>query len=292
MIGRATELAQIAQLLANPDCRLLTLLGVGGIGKTRLALACAAEQAGNFGDGIYFVGLAALEERQLITVAIAQSLRLQTSGGDLLTQLATYLQPRALLLILDNFEQIAEGAETLAHLLHRAPRLKIIVTSRQRLALLEEWLLPVGGLSSKRGWVDEAGQLFVRSAQRVQPGFTAQGHEEAITAICQQVEGMPLALELAASWVRVMPCAAIAHQIASSLDFLATGLRNVPERHRSLRALFEQSWRLLSPAEQQMLQRVSLFRGGWLLDEAVAMAEATLPLLAALVDQSLVRTDP
>jgi len=106
------------------------------------------------------------------------------------------------------------------------------------------------------------------------------------------VEGMPLALELAASWVRVMPCSAIARQIASSLDFLATGLRNVPERHRSLRALFEQSWHLLSPAEQQVLQRVSLFRGGWLLDEAVAIAEATLPLLAALVDQSLVRTDP
>ncbi|MEZ4731570.1 MAG: BTAD domain-containing putative transcriptional regulator [Caldilineaceae bacterium] len=317
LIGRATELAQIAQLLANPDCRLLTLLGGGGIGKTRLAIETARRilelrfgilasdtaqmaaadnlkskiQNPKFEDGIYFVGLAGLEERNLLTVALAQSLRLQNSGGDLLTQVAAYLQPRELLLILDNFEQITEGAETLAYLLHRAPRLKLIVTSRQRLALLEEWLLPVGGLSSKRGWADEAGQLFVRSAQRVQPGFAVQGQEEAIAAICRQVEGMPLALELAASWVRVMPCTAIAHQIASSLDFLASGLRNTPERHRSLRALFDHSWRLLSSAEQQVLQRVSLFRGGWLLDEAVAIAEATLPLLAALVDKSLVRAD-
>jgi predicted ATPase/DNA-binding SARP family transcriptional activator len=323
LIGRAAELAQIAQLLTNPDCRLLTLLGVGGIGKTRLAIETAQQildsrlaildsarapivaadkpklvlegsksQKPKFEDGVYFVGLALLEENELLTVAIARSLGLQNSSGDLLTQVAGYLHSRALLLILDNFEQVVDGAAIIAYLLHRAPRLKVLVTSRQRLALLEEWLLPIGGLSSQAGWDDAAGQLFMRSAQRVQPAFTAQGQEEQIAAICRLVEGMPLALELAASWIRVMPCAAIVQQIAASLDFLTTDLRNLPERHRSLRALFAQSWRLLSPAEQRVLRRVSLFRGGWTLEEAVAIAEATLPLLVALVDKSLLRTDP
>ncbi len=306
-IGRGTELEQIAQLLANPDCRLLTLLGVGGIGKTRLAIEAArrlVEPAPApisnlqspvpnppFPDGVYFVALAPVEESELLPVAIAQSLGLQNSGGDLLAQLTGYVQPRQLLLILDNIEQILEGAETIAHLLRHAPRLKVLVTSRQRLALLEEWLLPVDGLSNKQRAGDEAGQLFLRSARRVQHDFAAQGQEEEIAAICRQVEGMPLALELAASWVRVMPCAAIARQIASDLDFLTTGLRNLPQRHRSLRGLFDQSWRLLSAEEQRVLGRVSLFRGGWTPDEARAVAEAALPLLSGLVDKSLLRAD-
>ncbi len=292
LIGRAAELAQIAQLLSNPDCRLLTLLGAGGIGKTRLAVESATRQRDDFGDGSYFIGLAALEESELITVAIARSLGLQHSSGDLLAQLTAYLHSRELLLILDNFEQIVDGAATIAHLLHHAPRLKVLVTSRQRLALLEEWLFPVGGLSSDAGCDDDAGQLFVRSAQRLQPAFSAHGQEEQIAAICQLVEGMPLALELAASWIRVMPCTAIARQIAASLDFLTTDLRNLPERHRSLRALFDHSWRLLSPAEQQALRRSSVFRGGWTWEEAVAVTATTLPILVGLVDKSLVRVDP
>ena len=165
----------------------------------------------------------------------------------------------------------------------------MLVTSRERLYLREEWLLPIAGLSLAEGLAGEAGQLFVRSAQRVQPGFTGHGQEEAIAAICQQVEGMPLALELAASWVRVMPCADIARQMQANFDFLTTGLRNLPARHRSLRALFDQSWRLLSPLEQGVLMRLSVFQGGWLLEEAAPVTGATLALLLGLVDKSLVR---
>jgi len=306
-IGREAELTQIRQMLTQPDCRLLTLLGVGGIGKTRLAIETAHRILKSpsspihnlqppaphlpFPDGIAFVSFAPIGESELLPIAIAQSLGLPQSSGDLLTQIAAYLQPRRMLLILDNFEQIVEGTGAIVHLLRAAPHLKVLVTSRQRLALQEEWLLPVNGLANRAGWGDEAGQLFLRCAQRVRPDFVRQGQEEAITAISQQVEGMPLALELAASWVRLMPCAAIARQIAADLDFLTTGLRNLPERHRSLRAVFDHSWHLLSPDEQRVLRRVSLFRGGWTLDEAIAVAEATLPLLAGLVDKSLLRVD-
>ena len=151
--------------------------------------------------------------------------------------------------------------------------------------------MPIAGLSLAEGLESEAAQLFLRSAQQVQPGFTGRGQEEAIAAICRQVEGMPLALELAASWARVMPCAEIARQIGGNFDFLTTGLRNLPERHRSMRALFDQSWRLLSPVEQGVLMRLSVFRGGWQLEEAAPVTGATLALLLGLVDKSLVHTD-
>ena len=155
----------------------------------------------------------------------------------------------------------------------------------------EEWLMPVAGLASAEGLLSEAGQLFFRSAQRVQPAFSSCGQEEAIAAICAQVEGMPLALELVASWVRFMPCTEIVHQLARNSHVFTTTLRNVPERHRSLRSLFDQSWRLLSPAEQSVLQRVSVFRGGWMLEEGVQVADATHPIFVGLVDKSLVRTN-
>jgi predicted ATPase/DNA-binding XRE family transcriptional regulator len=288
-IGRASELAQLGNLLANPDCRLLTLLGVGGLGKTRLAIETATRQAGNFADGVCFVALAPVGTADLVSVAIAQSLGLQITSSDLQAQIAAYLRPRELLLVLDNFEHLLEAAETVAHLLHNAPRIKALVTSRERLYLLEEWLLPITGLPVTEGVAGEAGQLFLRSVQRVRPDFTARGQEQAIAAICRQVEGMPLALELAASWVRVMPCEEIASQLVHNPTIMTTSLRNLPERHRSLRNLFDHSWRLLSADEQRLLRRVSVFKGGWTLAEAEAVAGATLPLLLSLVDKSLVR---
>ncbi|MEZ4869380.1 MAG: BTAD domain-containing putative transcriptional regulator [Caldilineaceae bacterium] len=313
-IGRRAELEQILQRLANPDCRLLTLIGVGGIGKTRLAIA-AAENIGEllstgahndalpflnpqFKDGICYVALAPVDAAEFVAVTLAQSLGLATNSSDLLAEIATYLRPRHLLLILDNFEHLLAAADILIYLLEQAPQLKVIVTSRQRLHLREEWLLPVGGLAFANDGLrgndvdhhvaGEAGVLFLSSAQRVQPGFQMQGQEAAITTVCQLVEGLPLALELAASWVRVMPCVEIARRIQQDADFLTTPLRNLPERHRSMRALFDHSWHLLSPMEQSALMRLSVFRGGCQLEEATAVTDATLALLLGLVDKSLV----
>ncbi|MBX3002155.1 MAG: AAA family ATPase [Caldilineaceae bacterium] len=267
-IGRAAELAQIEQLLANPDCRLLTLLGVGGLGKTRIALAAASQQNARFPDGIVFVPLDSVVATESLLVAIAQSLNLETTSSDLLAQVTAYLQGRKLLLVLDNFEHLLDGAETLAQLLHRAPHIKMLVTSRQRLQLLEEWLLPVAGLSLLGGMQSDACKLFLHTAQRVHATFRSVGQEDLIVATCRQVEGMPLAIELAASWVRVMSCAEIRQNLREGLDLLTTPLRNLPERHRSIHALFNQSWRLLSPEEQRVLRGVSVFQGGWTLTDA------------------------
>ena len=158
-----------------------------------------------------------MEKAELVLATIAQSLELQITGSDLQAEIAAYLQRRTLLLVLDNFEHLPEAADTIAQLLQDAASIKLLVTSRERLHLREEWLMPVAGLALAEGLLSEAGQLFFRSAQRVQPGFSSYGQEEAIAAICAQVEGMPLAIELAASWVRVMSCAEIARQLAQNM---------------------------------------------------------------------------
>ena len=290
-IGRLAELAHIANLLANPDCRLLTLLGVGGIGKTRLALEAAARWADSSASKVYFVALAPVEAAELAPATIAQTVGLQTNNSDLLAELATYLRLHNVLLVLDNFEHLLAAADTVAYLLQHAPALKVLVTSRQRLCLREEWLLPINGLALSAGLTSEAGELFLRSAQRIKPSFTGHEQAQAIVTICRQVEGMPLALELAASWVRVMPCEAIVHQIQTNFDFLSTHLRNLPERHRSMRALFDHSWRLLSSQEQRVFMGMSVFRGGWVLEEAAIVTDATLTILLGLVDKSLVHVN-
>jgi predicted ATPase/DNA-binding CsgD family transcriptional regulator len=295
-VGRTDELAQIRQSLADPACRLLTLLGPGGIGKTRLAMEAAAQHGAPFVDGVFSVGLAPISSAYLLPAAIASALSIALYGPETpATQTINYLRDKCLLLVLDNFEHLLDGVDLLTEILAQAADVKILVTSRERLNVHEEWVLAVQGLAYPQPQdltdVEQYGavRLFVQSARRVQAGFSLGDNRAGVMAICQQVEGMPLALELAATWLRAMSCQQIAVHLQTGLDFLTTPLRNVAERHRSMRAVFDQSWQLLSDAERQVLTRLSVFRGGFNLEAAEQVAAASLSIVAGLVDKSLVQ---
>jgi len=295
-VGRAAELAQIGDLLARPDCRLLTLFGPGGMGKTRLALQAARQAQDTFANGVCLVRLEAVETADLLLVAIADALALTLSGKQApKAQLLAYLQERRMLLLLDNFEHLLPGGDLLVELLEAAPGLKLLVTSREALNLYEEWLLAVEGLaippeeSTVAAETFDAVSLFQQRARRVDLSFSLAQNETAVIDICRQVHGMPLAIELAAAWVRTIPCPEIARQIAANLDILESSLHNRPDRHRSMIAVFDHSWALLRPAERQMARRLAVFQGGFNATAAGEVAAATRRDLSALVDKALLR---
>jgi predicted ATPase/DNA-binding CsgD family transcriptional regulator len=295
-VGRQDELNEIAALLADPACRLLTLLGPGGIGKTHLAIQAAANQIPLYTHGVHFVALTSVASPGLIASAIASTLQITFLGSEAPgLQIIRYLREKQMLLVMDNFEHLLEGTELLIAILQAAAGVKFLVTSRERLNIQEEWVLALDGLSfpevetSQSLEAFSAVQLFVQRARQVNANFSLSQNEDAVKTICQQVEGMPLGLELAATWLRAMSCQQIAIQMTGNLDFLTTPLRNAPERHRSLRAVFEQSWNLLSPAEKDVLMRLSIFRGGFDQEAASYVAGASLTLLAGLADRSLIR---
>ncbi|OGF55090.1 MAG: hypothetical protein A2Z21_04725 [Candidatus Fraserbacteria bacterium RBG_16_55_9] len=294
-IGREEELAEIADLLDDSGCRLLTLVGPGGTGKTRLALQAAAEKIEAFAQGVYFVPLAALSSKDALAFVVADALKFSFySREDPEAQLVNYLREKQMLLILDNFEHLLEKAEFLAILLKAAPKVKLLVTSMERLNLQEERVLDIHGLKIPQGVEGiesySAVQFFVQSAKRVDAGFSLSEEDKPhVVRICQLVEGMPLGIELAAAWVRLLPARDIAREIEQNLDFLATKLRNVQERHRSLRAVFEHSWKGLSEEEREVFQKLSIFRGGFAREAAQHLTGANLPLLSALMDKSLLR---
>jgi len=283
-IGRALEVAQIVHLLEQPACRLLTLVGTGGAGKTRLALEAARAQRDRIADGVVFVSLAAVTDPSFMPMAIAHGLNLALAESAE-AQLFAYLQDKIMLLVLDNCEQLGEGIGWLSVLLANAPGVKLLATSRERLQLVEEWLYIVPKLDE-----GQAIALFEQTAQRLTPHLQSSEQRASVSRVCQLVEQLPLAIELAASWTPFLSCEQIAHNLQSPIDFLSANLRNVPERHRSIRAVFDHSWRLLSPVEQQVLTRLSVFRGGWTVDEAEPIAGATLQILRTLSEKSLVRT--
>jgi DNA-binding SARP family transcriptional activator len=256
-VGREQELAGIAALLDDPACRLLTLVGAGGIGKTRLALQAATEQLDAFADGVYFVPLAAVPSADLAIAAIGEAIGSPFTGqGSLKAQLLHSLRGKEMLLVLDNFEHLLESAGLLAEILAAATGVSLLVTSRERLGLHGEWLFevqglpyPAEGLPAIDGWTEadyehySAMYLFLKSASRLQPDLKLDEREfRWVARICQLVEGMPLAIELAAAWIRVLSCAEIAGQIEQGIHFLATSLRDLPPRHRSLHAVFDHSW--------------------------------------------------
>ena len=299
-IGREAELAHVAELLADPDCRLLTIIGPGGIGKTRLALQTAVGHRPVFADGVAWVALNGVQAPEQVAAVVAEALNYRLRGsGQPEAELFHLLADKTLLLVLDNFEHLLPAADFLTRLLRQTTAVKLLVTSRQPLDLQEEWRFDLGELPLPETLtedalaVNSAVQLFVQSARRVSTTFApAEADFPIIVRICQQVGGMPLGIELAASWVRLLSCAEIAEEIEQSLDFLAVSLRNVPLRHRSLRAVFDHSWQMLASDEQQILLRLSVFQGGFTREAAAQVGGAQLPQLSALVDRSLVqRTD-
>jgi predicted ATPase/DNA-binding XRE family transcriptional regulator len=290
--GRDHELGQLTQLLARPDCRLLTLIGLGGVGKTSLALQIATAQVAAFADGIAIVSLAGVASGSLVATAVAAALGVSFADtSDLQTQLAGYLRPRHMLLILDNCEHLlAEPGliDLVTALLAQTRRVTIVATSREVLGLPGEWVVELHGLDTT-GADAAAVALFAAHARRVQAGQELSDAErETALQICRLVEGLPLAIELAASWLRILSCAEILAEIARDLDFLASTERGIPDRHRSIRVVFEYSWRLLSDDEQRALRWLAVFRGGFT-RAAAEVAGAPLTLLWTLLARSWVR---
>ncbi|MDF2739733.1 MAG: transcriptional regulator, family, partial [Actinomycetia bacterium] len=299
LIGREEDLARLHALLDDPACRLVTLVGPGGIGKTRLALEAGGSRRGRYRDGVVtvsFVGTSPArpeEAADLVVTNLAAALGVSLAvPRDPRELLADALAGRELLLVLDNLEQLRDAAGVLAELLARAPGVQILGTSRRRLGLGVEWLVEVPGLPYPPPRADAAGypavQLFEDRARLLRPGFRPAADLAAVGRVCRLVAGMPLAIELAARWVRSASPAAIADRLAAGGELLATTAPDVEPRHRSIRSVIDWSWELLGEGERQAMARLSVMRGGFDLDAAAAVAGAGLPLLAGLVDHSLV----
>lgn len=317
-VGRAQELAQLEELLDADKWRLITIVGPGGMGKSRLALELARRQitprtrngespALSFPDGVFFVALAAVEARDEIPPAMNQALGFQPlaqdpAGRSPWQQLLDYLGDSQTLLVLDNFEQLTESAEMVAELVSAAPKATVVVTSREQLSLRGEQLFTLSGMRYPAA-LDGTGMaefqdgisaltLLMQSCERVDPQleWSDQYLEQAIH-ICQLLDGMPLALELASGWVEMLSLTQIAAEIQRDLDFLQTDVKDFEARHRSVAAVFEGTWSRLEPNDQELFARLCIFRGGFTRTAAQEVAGASLLQLARLVRCSLLQHD-
>ena len=296
-IARPQEMTQIGTRLDDPTCRMLTLFGTGGTGKSRLALHAAADRVEDYRDGVHFVPLVSINAAEYIPLALANALKFQPGTTTLQDEVLRYLSERELLLIMDNFEHLMDGADFLSEVLATAPHVKLLITSRERLGLREEWLLPIEGMAvpaevngndvAQYGAV----QLFAQVARQVQATFDLQREREAVVRVCRLTEGLPLAIELAAAWAHSLSCGEIAQQVEHDLSVFESTWRNLPPRHRSIRILFEYSWQLLTAAQQQMLAKLAVFLDGFSLSAAEEIAGADAAHLEALLAKSLLRCE-
>ncbi|MFC1961102.1 NB-ARC domain-containing protein, partial [Chloroflexota bacterium] len=298
-IGREPEVAELEGLLDKPDCRLLSLVGPGGIGKTRLVLEVARRRVEAFQHGVFLVSLASLNDPADIVPMVINVLGILIGDeGTPREELVKFLRQRHLLLIMDNFEHVLEGVDLLSDILQAAPDVTILATSREVLNLQEEWVWQVRGMRfpDDTETTDlepySALKLFFDRAGRVRRDFSPEEEKACAIRICQAVGGMPLALELAASWVKTLTCAEVEQEIQCNIDFLATNVRNVPQRHRSIRAVFDYSWNLCIAAEQAVFQKLCVFRGGFEREAAEQVAGASLLILSSLVEKSMLRKLP
>ena len=292
-VDRHVETQQILQILDNPACRLLTLIGSGGIGKTRLALHVARNMADDLPDGKAFISLVGVSSHQHLAATLANALSFSFYGPEEPeTQVVRYLSRKKALLLFDNYEQLLPDIALLAQILKRASGVKLMITSRERLNMREEWIFQVEGLPITTGQpmaAADACDLFVQRASQINVAFGGIGQDMPfVQQICRQVEGIPLAIELAAGWARSLTAKEIAQEMDKSYQLLRTALQNVPERHRSMSVVFEQTWERLLAQEQVVMEGLSVFRGGFTREAAEQVAGADLSLLAALQDKSLI----
>jgi predicted ATPase/transcriptional regulator with XRE-family HTH domain/tetratricopeptide (TPR) repeat protein len=296
-IGRELELNTLSQLLRDPQCRLLTIVGPGGIGKTRLAIEISCRHKDLFPDGIWFVPLAPLNSTDYLIPAIADAMDFKCHGlTNPRNNLIDHLRDKQTLLVLDNTEHLLDGVELFAEILEKSPQIKLLITSRERLNLLSEWVFEIQGLpvppSDQLEHFEEYSsvELFLQSARRMRADYELLDKERVwVARICQIMEGMPLGIEMAAAWVGLLSCEEIAKEIERNIDFLKVSMRDLPERHRSLRAVLDHSWNLLNSEEKAILSRLSVFRGSFRREAAEDICGASLAILSSLKDKSLLR---